>query len=111
MIREKLDNAPRRSYDYVSRYGLVPVYNNLSDHRQVTGLSVPLQPDTPYIGYEVKEGDSYDSIALTHYNNPTLYWVITEANGVADPFSFPEPGSRIRVPVLSSIEFKPQGLR
>lgn len=94
-----------RSYDYISRYTAFPYFFNTKDNKYIYGTTAQLQQDVGYSIYTVKQNDSYDSIALECYNSPTLYWVICDFNNIQDPFHKPEIGSKIKIPVLSSINF------
>ena len=44
-------------------------------------------------------GDRYDTLALKYYSDPTLWWVISTANGdIPQNSTTPPIGSQIRVP-------------
>jgi hypothetical protein len=53
------------------------------------------------------QGDRYDTMALTFYKDPDLWWIINKANPSQDSASlYPAVGSQIRIPSplrLSSI--------
>ena len=53
------------------------------------------------------QGDRYDTMALTFYKDPDLWWIINKANPSQDSSSlYPAIGSQIRIPSplrLSSI--------
>jgi hypothetical protein len=53
------------------------------------------------------QGDRYDTMALTFYKDPDLWWIINKANPSQDSASlYPTVGSQIRIPSslrLSSI--------
>ena len=95
-----------RTYDRLSRYSTFPIYYNTLDEKYESSTTAYLKDDTPYILHEVKDGDSFDSLALYYYNNPTYFWVICSFNHIQDPFSLPQVGSYLMVPILSSIEFE-----
>lgn len=61
--------------------------------------------DVPFNEYVVKKGDTYDSIALEHYNNPTYYWIICDFNRIIDPMETPSAGKVLRLPSINNIEF------
>ena len=45
------------------------------------------------------QGDRYDILALSFYNDSTLWWVINRANPQQDSNSlFPSVGAQIRIP-------------
>ena len=95
-----------KSYDYISRYQSVPYYYNKEDDRYVYGTTSQLNTTSSYSIYTVKAADSYDSIALMHYKNPTLYWIICDYNRIQDPFDAPVPGTKLKIPVLSNLTYK-----
>lgn len=65
-----------------------------------------LDDTTPYIMYTVNRNDTYDSIALDFYNNPTYWWVITDFNRIISPMDNPRPGTALMIPIFSNLEFK-----
>lgn len=101
-----LTDKQRKTYFYASRYQNTDYYYDTLDQKYWMGLSQWLRNDTPYIKYTVEQGDTYDSIALAMYNNPTYWWVITDFNRILDPFETPVKGTVIKVPIFSNIEFK-----
>lgn len=100
-----LTNKSYKSYDYISRYSLCPSYYHRLDNKHITGTARVLSDETIYSEYTVKKNDTYDRIALRYYNNPTYYWIICSFNQIADPFEQPVPGSKLKIPALSNIEF------
>ena len=93
----------------VSRYTASPYYYHTIDDKFIMGTAVQLKTDTPYTQYTVNSLDTYDSLALKFYNNPTLYWIICYFNSVNDPFEKPKTGSTLKIPSISTIEFDLQG--
>lgn len=102
---EVLNDKSYRSYDYISRYSAFPYYYHKEDNKYIYGTTSQLNTDIGYSLHIAKKNDTYDSIALEYYNTPTLYWVICDFNQIQDPFKKPEIGTKIKVPVLSSISF------
>lgn len=100
-----LTNKSSKTYKRLSRYSVLPTYFDTKRNKWVYGSSTWLDDTTEYSLYLVKKNDTYDSIALEKYNNPTLYWVILNYNKIIDPFSNPIPGTHLRLPVLSGIQF------
>jgi len=44
-------------------------------------------------------GDRYDTLATQYYGDPSLWWIISNANGTINPNSLIPPiGSQIRIP-------------
>ena len=105
-----LTNRAIKSSKYYSRYnGLYYYYNNLDDKYQLeTRHWVKEFVDTSKIQtYIVKEKDTYDTIALEFYNNPTYYWVICDYNRIIDPFTSPKEGTVLYLPSLNAgLEFE-----
>ena len=100
-----LTNKSYKSYDYISRYSLCPIYYHTLDDKYITGKDRWLKDTTLYSEYIVKEHDTYDKLALKYYNNPTYYWIICSFNHIIDPFEDPVPGTVLKIPSFSNIEF------
>lgn len=101
-----LTNKKYRTYEKVSRYSPEPYYYNTVDNKYVVGTYHQLRTDTTFQIYVVRRNDTYDSIALQFYNNPTYYWIITDFNRVNDPFVPPKEGVRLKIPSFSGIRFE-----
>jgi len=67
--------------------------------------TITLDPQDIYV--YTTQGDRYDTMALTFYKDPDLWWIINKANPSQDSASlYPAVGSQIRIPSplrLSSI--------
>lgn len=100
-----LTNKQYKDYNSVSRYSAFPIYYNTRDNKWVMGSTNALSQDCQYSVHKVLKFEDYDTIALLHYGNPTLYWVICDFNNIVDPFVPPAPGSTLKIPVLSHISF------
>ncbi len=100
-----LTNKQYKSYDRLSRYSNFPIYYNTLNDKYCSGTTTYLADDTQYVMYKVKFNDTYDSIALKSYNNPTYYWIICNFNRITNCFEKPKPGTTLKIPVLSNIEF------
>lgn len=98
-----------KSYDTesnsLSRYTPFPYYYHTKDDKYVSGVTSYLKNTTVYTSYEVQRGDTFDSIALEFYNNPTLYWIICSFNRIQDPFTELVEGQVLKIPSISNIEF------
>lgn len=94
-----------KQYDYISRYERFPYYYDSLNNRYYYGLSANLNRNSPYASYTVKIGDTYDSIAYDKYGSALFYWIICNFNGVLDSFEIPEPGTVLKLPSLSAINF------
>lgn len=91
----------------ISRYLTFPYYYNVIDNKYVYGTTSWLNTDIPFTYHIVKQNDTYDSISLYYYNNPTLYWVICDFNRITDPFRTPNVGEKLKIPNISNIDFIP----
>lgn len=90
---------------YFSRYSQTDYYYDDKDEKYIMGVSEWISDDTPYIKYNVKRGDTYDSISLQMYNTPLYWWLITDFNKVLDPFEKPQEGIILDIPIFSNIQF------
>jgi hypothetical protein len=81
---DTLKNKRYLNYGYISRYSGVPYYYDTIRERDIMGIGKDLSKDTPSFTYEVKRGDTLDSIALKYYNNPTYWWIIAMFNDIQD---------------------------
>lgn len=97
-----------RNYDYISRYTSFPYYYHEEDDKYIYGTTAQLEDSIGYVEHIVGKFDSFDSLALKYYNNPTLYWVICDFNKIQDPYQELVMGQRIRIPSLSNITFNVQ---
>ena len=100
-----LTNKRYKNYNYISRYSISPIYYHTLDDKYITGRDKWLKDSTLYSEYIVKPQDTYDKLALMFYNNPTYYWIICSFNHIADPFEEPSPGTVLKIPSFSNIEF------
>ena len=108
-MSKKLTNKFYKQYDYTCRYSGVPVYHDITNLTQVCGLSSYLDNSTIYRLHTVKQGDTFDNLALYYYNNPTLFWVICSFNRIKDPYMKLVEGSQLKIPSLANIRFDVNG--
>lgn len=94
-----------KNYSKLSRYNPFPYYYHILDDKYVYGKTAYLKDTTIYSSYKVQKNDTYDSIALEFYNNPTLYWIICSFNHIVDPYTNPKEGTMLKIPSISNIEF------
>ena len=74
-----------KTYNYLSRYESFPYFYDEDSNKYYYGLTSFLDTsNTSYTIYEVKPGDSYDSIALDNYGSALFYWIITDYNRIFD---------------------------
>lgn len=100
-----LTNKSYRNDSKLSRYAPFPFYFHTLDNKYVCGTCSYLKDTTVHSIHTVTEGDTFDSLALYYYNNPTLYWIICSFNHIQDPFEELTPGSKIKIPAIANIEF------
>lgn len=59
------------------------------------------RPDDVF--HVVKFGEELDEIAFRLYGSGELWWIIAEANAIADPFEPLEPGTVLRCPSVQTV--------
>ena len=95
-----------RNYERVSRYSSFPFYYNTVDGKYIYGITSQLISDTSFTIHIASEIDSWDSLALKYYNNPTFWWVIAYFNDIQDAFKpLRNKYETIKIPSIASIEF------
>lgn len=101
-----LTDKKHKTYNRLSRYTIFPTYYNRLDDKYMYGTTSHLKTSTPYVVHIVKQNDTFDLLALNYYGNPTYFWIICDFNRIQDPFKKPKIGSKVKIPVMSSIDFK-----
>lgn len=101
-----LKNKFYKNYNQISRYNAAPCFYHILDNKYLTGFSKRLKDTTPYVIHTVRRSDTFDSLALYYYNNPTYFWIICDFNRINDPFYELEEGQRIKIPSFSMLEFE-----
>lgn len=101
-----LKNKSYKRYGKLSRYSTAPYFYHLIDDKYVYGFSKRLKTTTPFVIHTVKEPETFDSLALYYYNNPTYFWVICDFNRINDPFIELKDGQKLKIPSFSAIEFE-----
>lgn len=94
-----------KDYSYFSRYTSFPYYYNIEDKKYVYGTTSHLNDAATYVLHKVLVNETYDSLALDYYNNPTYFWVICDFNKVQNPFEKPKVGTWLRIPTLADVTF------
>lgn len=105
----KLSDKSYKEYSYVSRYSNFPYYYNTQDDKYVGGITAYLSDTTTYTLHTVKQNETFDSLALDYYGNPTLYWVICSFNHINNPYMELSIGSKIKIPAISNIIYDMNG--
>lgn len=93
------------NYSKLSRYTPFPYYYHKLDDKYISGTTTYLKDTTTYTVHTIQRGETFDSLALEYYNNPTLYWIICSFNRIQDPFMELKVGQQIKIPSISTIEF------
>lgn len=105
-MRDVIKNKAYLQYSKISRYSAFPYYWNETDGKYMGGTTNQLDDTTDFVYYETNPGDTYDSIALKYYDNPTYYWVICDFNRILDCFEKPKVGTRLKIPTFSQLKYK-----
>ena len=104
-MQEILTQKTFKEYTYISRYAVFPYFYNRVDKKYIYGITSHLKKDTGYVPYIVKQGDTPDTISLYFYNSPLYYAFILDFNNINDPYATLEPGTLLRIPTLSTVEY------
>lgn len=99
--RYKIDNTKEPD----SRYNLLDrvVYDNgLEIIETPNPMRIPKSPKDRFHEVKVHELGRLDLISYNYYGTPLYWWCIAVASGINDPLSI-EPGTRLRIPPLSSL--------
>jgi nucleoid-associated protein YgaU len=94
-------------------YGFSVEFFTRADGVQVAYLQRRIIPQpaiyTSLQSYVIVDGDRLDNLAAKFLGDPLLYWMICDANGVADPDELTaQVGRTIQIPLSSAI---PAGAR
>lgn len=101
-----LTNKAFKTYLRLSRYSNYPYYYNTLDDKYIYGITSNLSDSTPYSIHTVAQNDTFDSLALKYYNNPTYFWIIADYNRYNDPYVRPLIGTKLKIPSLSELIFE-----
>lgn len=94
-------------------YGVAVEQTTLPDGTMVSYLSRRIIPQPNLYmqtqNYSIVEGDRLDNLAAKYVGDPSLYWMIADANAAQDPDALTNtPGKTIAMPLVSAI---PPGAR
>jgi hypothetical protein len=91
----------------MSRYTFIPFISTPEKpERRYINVKYPSIPrDSQDIYVYVTQGDRYDVLAQTYYNDSTLWWIIARANATVSSTDslYPSPGTQIRIPSVNRI--------
>lgn len=81
------------------RYQNITKFLNPQGRRYVTNPMYPVIPQTEDDIYIISsDGDRYDLLANSFYNDPKLWWIIASANNATVDNLAIQPGLQIRIP-------------
>lgn len=95
-----------KDYATLSRYATIPFYYNTLDNKYEYATTKHLDNTTAYRIHIVQPRETYDTISLKYYSNPTYFWIICDFNRIIDPFEHPKVGTILKIPTLSKLEFE-----
>jgi hypothetical protein len=90
----------------MNRYSVAKVIKTFDDPiRRFTTVKYPsILPTSLDIYVYTTQGDRYDTLALTYYNDSSLWWIINRANPNQSSDSlYPSKGAQIRIPASQRI--------
>lgn len=88
------------------RYQNIAIISTPEDpkRRYLTVKYPQIQPDISDVYVYTSKGDRFDLLALSYYNDSSLWWVISISNPTLPQNSLiPTPGIQIRIPSRSRI--------
>lgn len=84
----------------MNRYSKTNIRINKDNIRYRRNVIFPEIPETLDDLYVITSaGDRYDSLALTYYKDPGLWWLIAGANNSQKDSLVVEPGVQLRIPM------------
>lgn len=83
----------------MQRYSNIPIQSRYDGKRVYTSVVYPpMYPAVTDMLVVSNDGDFLDTLAYKYYGDPTLFWIIANANGLGKGrFSVP-PGLTLRIP-------------
>lgn len=101
-----LKNKKYNHADYVCRLSPFPYYYHSTDKKYIYGVGANIKKDLSYVIHRVNSNDTFESLALKYYNNPTLYWIIADFNDFRDTFiTIKDFTDTLKIPNVASISF------
>lgn len=83
----------------MKRYNKIPIQLRYDGKRVYKSTIYPPIPPSPSDTLVVSnEGDYLDTLAYKYYGDPTLYWVIANANNIGKGRLSIQPGLTLRIP-------------
>jgi len=99
MYQNSITDLPRlKNYEYQRIFKVYTDSNSKYFYNLLQSISLPSNlPEGYYDDYSVVYGDTWPFISFKQYQNPGLWWVITEVNSIINPTKQPEPGTKIKI--------------
>lgn len=83
----------------MKRYSQIPIQSRYDGKRVYKSTIYPPIPSSPMDTLIVSnEGDYLDTLAYKYYGDPTLYWIIANANNIGKGRMSVQPGLTLRIP-------------
>lgn len=107
MKGEFYEETRNNSRDYSDRYKSCKLLKDLEtgeillSTREIT--EIPESPNDIYHRVQTQEINRLDTLAAMYYRNPLFWWIIAQANDIADPFERVEPGTLLRIPDIETL--------
>lgn len=92
----------------MSRYSDIPIYKKILENSSPLLYANVRYPKIPLDSLDIyvytNQGDRYDTLAQTYYEDSSLWWIINRANPSQRADSlYPKIGSQVRIPSPDSI--------
>jgi nucleoid-associated protein YgaU len=99
MYQNSITELPRlKNFEYQKIFKVHVDSNNRYYYNLIQNLVIPSNlPEGYYNDYSVVYGDTWPFISFKNYQNPGLWWIITEVNNIINPTIQPEPGTIIKI--------------
>jgi len=70
------------------------------DKKRIQGQTIypAILPRVTDLYIVVRDGQRMDTLANEYYGNPSMWWIIAQANNITGGTLFLKPGSSIRIP-------------
>jgi nucleoid-associated protein YgaU len=83
----------------MKRYSQISIQSRYDGKRVYKSTVYPSIPPSPMDTIVVSnEGDYLDTLAYKYYGDPTLYWIIANANNIGKGRMSVQPGLTLRIP-------------
>jgi nucleoid-associated protein YgaU len=88
----------------MKRYNNIPIQNRFDGKRVYKTTIYPsIPPDATDIQVVSNDGDFLDILAYKYYGDPSLYWIIANANNIGKGRMSVPGGLTLRIPVNISV--------